>query len=101
MQNGDIVRVKWLRRALSDLDAEVRYIAQDNPELAVQIYAYVRERVAGLETFPESGRPGRVFGTRELVIGRYSYLVPYRIKNETVEILRIFHARRKLPKTWK
>lgn len=95
------MRIKWLRHATLDLDSEVTYIAQENPELAVQMYAYVRERVASLEKFPESGRPGRVFGTRELVPDRYPYLVPYRVTNETVEILRIFHTRREPPKKWK
>lgn len=95
------MRVKWLRHATFDLDSEMAYLAQENLELAVRMYAYIRERVASLEKFPESGRPGRVFGTRELVLDRYPYLVPYRVKNETVEILRIFHTRRELPKRWK
>lgn len=100
--NGVTVRrVKWLRRALSDLDAELAYIAKENPEVAAKIYAYIRERVSLLEDFPELGRPGRIFGTRELVLDHYPYLVPYRIKNDTVEILRVFHTRRKPPRTWK
>lgn len=94
------MRVSWLRSALSDLDAAVDYIAQENPEAAIQMYAYIRERVSNLAQFPESGRLGRVFGTRELVLDRYPYLVPYRVKNSTVEILRIFHIRRKPPKEW-
>lgn len=101
MLNGAAMRVKWLRHATLDLDSEMTYIAQENAELAAQMYAYIRERVASLEKFPESGRPGRVFGTRELVLDRYPYLVPYRVKNEIIEILRIFHTHRKQPKTWK
>ncbi len=88
------MRIKWLRRALMDLDAEATYIAEEDPELAIHIYSYIREKVSRLEKFPDSGRPGRIFGTRELVLNRYPYLVPYRVKNDTIEILRIFHTRR-------
>lgn len=94
-------RVKWLRRAISDLNAEITYIAQEAPALAAKMYAYIRGRISILEEFPESGRPGRVFGTRELVLDHYPYLIPYRVKNGNVEILRIFHTRRKQPRTWK
>jgi toxin ParE1/3/4 len=53
--------------------------------------------VAGLARFPQSGRPGRRAGTRELVVGRTPYLVPYRILGETIEILRVLHGSRQWP----
>ena len=43
------------------------------------------------------GRPGRIAGTRELVVTRFSYILPYRVRNESVEILRVFHSARKWP----
>lgn len=100
MPNGVTMRVRWLRQAISDLDAEVSYIAQEDAEVAAKIYAYIREQTTRLEKFPELGRSGRVFGTRELVLNHYPYLVPYRVKGEVAEILRIFHTRRKPPKAW-
>jgi toxin ParE1/3/4 len=42
---------------------------------------------------------GRVPGTRELVIPGTPYIVPYRVRANAVEILRVFHAARKWPKT--
>lgn len=94
------MRVKWLRNAAADLDAEAAYIAQEDPGLAMKMYAYIRDRVETLGEFPESGRPGRVFGTRELVLEHYRYIVPYRVKDGAVEVLRVFHTRRKPPKNW-
>ncbi len=94
------MRVRWLQTARHNLDAAVAYIARDNPETARAVYAHIRARVAGLAKHPESGRPGRVFGTRELVIEKYPYLIPYRIRDNEAQILRIFHTSQSLPDHW-
>ena len=94
------MHVKWLRVAKNNLDTEVEYIAQEDYGTAIQIYAYIMERVLGLAQHPHAGRQGRVFGTRELVIDRYPYIIPYRVKGEALEILRVFHTSRKPPKQW-
>lgn len=94
------MRIKWLRAALRDLDAEVACITEQNQEAARHLYLLVRERTAILAQFPDLGRPGRVFGTRELVLERYPYIIPYRVKNNTVENLRLFHTSRKQPPQW-
>ena len=100
MQNGVIVRVRWLRTANRNLDAAANYVAQDAPDAAQEMYAHIRERVAELAKRPEMGRPGRVFGTRELVIERYPYIVPYRIRGREVQIIRVFHTSQRPPETW-
>ncbi|OLP07297.1 plasmid stabilization system protein, RelE/ParE family [Rhodoferax antarcticus ANT.BR] len=38
--------------------------------------------------------------TRELVVLKTRYLVPYRVRGDTVTILRVFHTSRRLPKRW-
>ena len=100
MPSGTIMRVKWLRRARHDLDAEIEYIAKEDADLAVRIYAFIRDSTTRLANFPDSGRPGRVFGTRELVLTTYPYILPYRVKDDTVQILRVFHTSQKQPLTW-
>jgi len=77
------VRVRWLKTANRNLDAAIEHIARDNPDAAREVYAYIRARAAELAKYPEIGRPGRVFGTRELVIEKYPYLIPYRIRGVT------------------
>ena len=91
------MRVRWLRRALRNLDEEADYIAGDDPAAARMVVARVLEAVATLATQPGSGRPGRVPGTRELVVLKTRYLVPYRVEGDTVVILRVFHTSRQLP----
>ena len=78
----------------------MEYIARDNPDAAREVYAYIRARVNELAQHPEIGRPGRVFGTRELVIERYPFLVPYRIRGNEVQIIRVFHTSQRLPESW-
>lgn len=53
--------------------------------------------IFGLLFHPALGRPGRVPGTRELVVTRTSFIVPYRIMGERVEILAVIHVARRWP----
>jgi toxin ParE1/3/4 len=94
------MRVKWLQKAIRSLDSAMEYIAQDDAETAKRISDYVHLQVKNLEKQPYKGRTGRIFGTRELVIGKYPFIVPYQVKNEEIQILRIFHTSRKLPESW-
>ena len=73
------------------------YIVRDDPEAAARIVERIVTSVEGLGAHPASGRPGRVPGTRELVVSGTPYLVPYRVRGETVEILHVFHSARKWP----
>ena len=92
------MRVRWLRKALANLDAEAAYIARDNPAAAARVVMAIEEAVRNLTRFPALGRPGRVPGTRELVVPTTPYIIPYRVRNNAVEILRVFHASRKWPR---
>jgi toxin ParE1/3/4 len=94
------MRVRWLRKALANLDAEASYIATEDPAAARLVVARVLTAVDRLTEQPALGRPGRVPGTRELVVPKTRYIVPYRVRKETVEILRVFHASRRLPERW-
>jgi toxin ParE1/3/4 len=94
------MRVRWLRKALRNLDDEAAYIAIDDPVAARIVVERVIEAVAMLAAQPGLGRPGRVPGTRELVVRNTRYIVPYRVRGDNVELLRVFHTSRRLPKRW-
>jgi plasmid stabilization system protein ParE len=94
------VHVSWLRKALRNLDEEAIFIAADDPAAARLVVERVLAAVAMLPEQPAMGRPGRVPGTRELVVLRTRYVVPYRVRGETIEILRVFHTSRRPPKRW-
>lgn len=91
------LRVRWLRKALANLEAHAQYIARDNPAAARRVVTAIVRAVTELKDYPALGRPGRVEGTRELVVLGTPYIVPYRVRKGTVEILRVFHGARKWP----
>jgi len=94
------MRVKWLRTALRNLDEEADHIATDDPAAARLVVTRVLEAVQALATQPALGRPGRVPGTRELVVLKTRYIVPYRVRDDAIEILRVFHTSRRPPRRW-
>lgn len=94
------MRVRWLRMALRNLDEEASYIAADDAAAARLVVARVLDAVAQLADQPALGRPGRIPSTRELVVAKTRYIVTYRVKRDAVEILRVFHTSRRVPKRW-
>jgi toxin ParE1/3/4 len=94
------VQVKWLRTALRNLDEEATFIAADDPRAAQLVVERVLNAVEMLASQPALGRPGRVSGTRELVVAKTRYLIPYRVRGNVVEVLRVFHTSRRVPKRW-
>jgi len=94
------MNIKWLKTALKNLDQEAEYIAEDNPVAAAKMVEKIIHTVGLLSSNPSIGRTGRIHGTRELIIEHISYIIPYRIRGNSVEILRVFHTSRKPPTKW-
>jgi len=94
------LKIRWLRRALANLEAEAAFIAEERPEAAAIVVTRIVEAVELPAEQPALGRSGRVVGTRELVVAGTPYRVPYRVRRDAVEILRVFHTARRPPKTW-
>lgn len=82
---------------MANLDEEAEYIARYDPQAAVRMVQRIRSAVQNLAIHPALGHPGRVPGTRELVVSGTPYIVPYRVRGQTLEILRVFHTARKWP----
>ena len=94
------MKVVWTSEALSEIEAIVDYIAADSPKAALALADQILTRVdEQLATNPKSGRPGRVEGTRELIV-HTSYTVAYQITDTTVEVLIVRHAARLWPESF-
>jgi toxin ParE1/3/4 len=92
-----VMRVEWSVFALADRNAIFDYIEADRPQAAITVDDRIQAQVETLVQFPQSGRPGRVEGTREVVIRRTPYVAAYRIAGDTVTILRVLHGARQWP----
>lgn len=91
------MRILWTRRALRTLDEIAEYISRERPTAASRQVRRIREAVLHLAQHPRIGRPGRVVGTRELVVSGTPFIVPYRLRNGEVEILTVLHGARRWP----
>jgi toxin ParE1/3/4 len=88
----------WSPEAIADIASLRDYIEQDDPAAAQRVALHiVRNGETLLSQHPEMGRPGRVPGTRELVIPRTPFIVPYRLQGDTIQVLRVFHGARRWP----
>jgi len=91
----------WSPEAIDDLNALRAFIAEDDPAAAQRIALHILHNVETLlSKQPETGRPGRVPGTRELVIPNTPFIVPYRLQGKSIQILRVYHGARRWPETF-
>jgi toxin ParE1/3/4 len=88
----------WSPKSIYDLISLRAYISEDDPLAAKRIALHILHSAEHLLTEnPKIGRPGRVPGTRELVIPRTPCIVPYRVRGTTIEIARVYHSTRRWP----
>lgn len=88
----------WSDLAIQHLNEIVAYISAEDPPAAHRVV----DRIVTLaETIlpeqPEIGRPGRVPGTRELVVSQPPYIVAYRQIGPEITIVAVIHGARKWP----
>ena len=102
MVSKTTLRILWLKKALDNLDKEAEFIALENPQAARVVVAKILASVRQLSLNPALGKPGRITGTRELIVADLRYIIPCRVKTKEarIEILHVFHSSRKLPERW-
>ena len=91
------MRLRWTPTAAEDLEHIKDYITEHHPQFAQSTIIELYESIRALKTSPRLGRVGREEGTRELVLTRLPYIVAYRIREQAVEVLHIFHGAQNRP----
>lgn len=91
------MNIDWLPSAARTLEDQISWIAERNPQAAVDMGEAIEGAVSRLSDFPESARQGRVPGTRELVVPATPFIVVYRVEATGVVILRVLHGAQKWP----
>ncbi|MDL2285374.1 type II toxin-antitoxin system RelE/ParE family toxin [Desulfovibrio sp. OttesenSCG-928-F07] len=89
--------VVWLKLALQDMHNIATYIASTDPEAATQVVQSIWDNAQSLSFFPDRAVRGRVPGTRELMHASLPYFIAFRVKANTVQILRVIHTSRNYP----
>ena len=91
-----MLRVEWRESARADLLAIIDYISDYNPDAAQRMKDDIEAKAINLAEYPKRHRPGRIAGTREMVV-HPNYLIIYSAGDESVVILRILHAAQQWP----
>ena len=86
----------WRPMALADREAIMVHIAQDNPTAAIDLDLEFEAKAENARLRPKLYKPGRVEGTREIVV-RPNYVMVYRNTGDTVEVLRVLHVAQQWP----
>jgi plasmid stabilization system protein ParE len=87
-----MMRVRWSKTALVELDAIFRYILERSRTAASSVMTGVEELSERLGQFPMMGRPANETGVRAFHVVRYLYVIFYAIDNSTDEVV-ILHVR--------
>jgi len=88
--------VQWLTKARNNLATIIEYIAERNDDAADELQDEIERAASQLPQHPYLYRPGRVAGTRELVV-HPNYVIVYRIKPAVIEIVNVLHTRQQYP----
>lgn len=90
------MEVRFSESSIEDLRSIREYICANNEEAAKKVVAHILEQVETiLANNPAIGRAGRILRTREFVISKYPYIVPYQVRENTIYITRVLHTSRK------
>jgi toxin ParE1/3/4 len=86
------MRIRWTPAAADDLEHIKDYLQEHSPRHAQPTVLKVYETIQSLKRTPRRGRVGREAGTPELVFTGLPYIAVYRLKDEFIEILHIYHG---------
>ena len=86
------MKLRFTRRSRRHLDAIAEYIADRNPDAARRVGGRIREVIALVGEFPLIGHQGALAGTREMGVPGLPYVIVYRIDEDAVKVLGVYHG---------
>jgi toxin ParE1/3/4 len=89
------VKLVWTRQAIEDLAEIRRYIADERPRAAAEIALRISRAATRLTRHPQIGRRSHLAGIRDLIVAGTPYIVPYRLRGDRIELLRVLHGKRR------
>lgn len=89
------MRVRYTPRAFADREAIFEHLNQRDPGAARKVKAFINKKIGDLSYSPRRARIVPGLGVHALWLGRYPYIVYYRVQNDQVLIIHIRHGARK------
>lgn len=89
------MRVRYTPRAFADREAIFEYIDRRNPRAAREVKAFIEKRTSELGDSVVRHRVIPRLGVHALWLGRYPYIVYYRVGGIEIAIVHIRHAARR------
>jgi plasmid stabilization system protein ParE len=91
------MRIRWTTAAAEDLQHISDYLKEHHPHYRDATLRKLYDTIRELKQVPGRGRPGHVDGTREILFLPLPYVAVYRVKDESIEVLRVYHAAQDRP----
>jgi plasmid stabilization system protein ParE len=86
------MRIRWTPAVAADLQHISDHLRDHHPHYREATVRKVYASIQSLKEWPHRGRAGREEGTRELLFQPLPYVVVYRVKEQSIEVLRIYHG---------
>jgi len=86
------MRIRWTPAAAADLQQVNEYLKDHHPHYQEPTLRKMYTAIQSLKEWPHRGRVGREEGTRELLFLPLPYIAVYRVTDQSIEILRIYHG---------
>ena len=91
------MRIRWTPAAATDLHNINDYLKEHHPRYRDPTVRKLYGTIRALKEWPGRGRPGREEGTREILFPPTPYVAVYRVREQTIEVMRIYHAAQDRP----
>ena len=86
------MRIRWTPAAAADLQHISDYLKDHHPQYRQPTMRKLFAAIQSLKDWPHRGRVGREEGTREILFPPLPYVAVYRVKEQNIEVVRIYHV---------
>jgi toxin ParE1/3/4 len=84
--------IRWTPAAAADLQRISDYLKENHPHYRQATLRKLYDAIRSLKQLPQPSRIGREDGTRELLFPPTPYVAVYRVREQTIEVMRVYHA---------
>lgn len=91
------MRIRWTPAAAADMRHLSTYLKEHHPDYRQPTLRKMYAAIQSLKDWPHRGRVGREDGTRELLFPPLPYIAVYRVAEQSIEVLRIYHGAQDRP----